>query len=343
MAGASWADAGRPSHVTAAKDRDGRYALYGLRQSGEIAFRVPLPARGHAAAIHPAAPEAVAFARRPGTFALVIDCATGRLMSTLEAPAGRHFYGHGAFSRDGERLFTTENAIESGEGRVGIWARADGYRRIGEVASGGIGPHEMVRLPGTDRFAVANGGIHTHPSTGREKLNLATMRPNLAYLDEAGRLTDVIEVPAELHQNSLRHLAVRADGTIACAFQWQGDVFEAPPLLALHREGPLRFVSAPEAAQRATQGYGGSVAFYDGGRRIALSAPRGGLLLDFDAESGFAGTARQTDICGVAAADRDALATDGLGIVHRWSGSLTPLARHALAFDNHLLRIAPVA
>ena len=32
-------------------------------------------------------------------------------------------------------------------------------------------------------FAVANGGIETHPDYEREKLNLATMKPNIAWID----------------------------------------------------------------------------------------------------------------------------------------------------------------
>jgi hypothetical protein len=68
----------------------------------DLVFQIPLPGRGHAAAIHPQKPQAVAFARRPGTFAVVTNCVTGQPSARLSAPAGRHFYGHGAFSRDGD-------------------------------------------------------------------------------------------------------------------------------------------------------------------------------------------------------------------------------------------------
>ena len=54
------------------------------------------------------------------------------------------------------------------------------------MPSGGIGPHEILRLPGARLLAIANGGIHTRPDTGREKLNLDTMRPNLTLMDEDG-------------------------------------------------------------------------------------------------------------------------------------------------------------
>ncbi|MEM7491317.1 MAG: DUF1513 domain-containing protein, partial [Pseudomonadota bacterium] len=106
----AWAALGDPAFLAAGRRPDGRFALHGLRADGAVAFRLPLPARGHAAAAHPTRPLAVAFARRPGTFALVIDCAEGREVRRLHAPDGRHFQGHGAFLDGGRVLATTENA-----------------------------------------------------------------------------------------------------------------------------------------------------------------------------------------------------------------------------------------
>jgi hypothetical protein len=176
-----WAAAGSPAYLAAAGLADGSFALLGLAKDGTELFRLPLPARGHAAAAHPERPEAVAFARRPGRFALVIDCAAGRVAAELAPPPGRAFQGHGAFSADGRTLFNTETAAE-GLGLVGIWDAAAGYRRIGETPSGGVGPHEIVLAPDGSRLAVANGGIATD-SDSRTPLNLATMRSNIAWLD----------------------------------------------------------------------------------------------------------------------------------------------------------------
>ena len=174
-----WAAAGSPVYLAAARDPSGDYALFGLDGTGHDIFRIPLPDRGHAAAAHPTAPEAVAFARRPGRFALVIDCVKGRVAHRLDAPEGRHFYGHGAFLQGGAILATSENEIDTGKGRIGLWSRAKGYARIGEIASGGVGPHEIRRWA-EDVLVVANGGIRTHPDSDREKLNIDDMRPNLS-------------------------------------------------------------------------------------------------------------------------------------------------------------------
>ncbi|MEM6487425.1 MAG: DUF1513 domain-containing protein [Pseudomonadota bacterium] len=338
-----WAAAGAPRFLAAARLPSGGYALLGLDAAGAERFRLPLPDRGHAAARHPFRAEAVAFARRPGAFALVIDCAAGALAAELTAPAGRHFYGHGAFTPDGALLLTTESDYEAGDGRIGLWDAAEGYRRVGELPSGGIGPHEIVGLPGRG-FAVANGGILTHPALGRAKLNLPTMRPNLALFSlEAGGPTRVVEPPEALRQNSIRHLAARADGTVAAALQWQGAADAAPPLLALLRPGDeaLTYLTAPERQQRLANNYAGSVAFSADGATVAITAPRGGRALAFQADSGaFAGTIAHEDICGVApAADNGGLLfTTGTGLVVRADGTAAA-GRHALAFDNHLVAI----
>ncbi|HBM41824.1 MAG TPA: DUF1513 domain-containing protein, partial [Sulfitobacter sp.] len=63
------------------------------------------------------------------------------------------------------------------------------------------------RLPGGDTLVVANGGIDTHPDSGRAKLNIPTMRPNLTYINDR-RILEQIELPHDMHRNSIRHLAV---------------------------------------------------------------------------------------------------------------------------------------
>ena len=340
-----WAAAGGPTYLAAAGLPDGGFCLLGLTGDGAETFRIALPDRGHAAAAHPSRPEAVAFARRPGTFALVIDCAEGTEVARLATPEGRHFFGHGAFSADGATLFTTENHIASGEGRLGVWDAADGYRRIGELSSGGTGPHEVRLMPGGARLAVANGGIETDPTSGRAELNLATMRANLAYLVAAsGEVADVLELPERLRLNSIRHIAASRDGTLAAALQWQGSALEAPPLLAVHRPeaAALELLAAAPDVQRRTRNYAGSVAVTDDGRRAAITTPRGGMLLVFDlAAPGEVEVIESTDICGVAAAAAGFAASTGQGIFLGGIGGGTAreVRLERLAFDNHLVRI----
>ncbi|UWQ78264.1 DUF1513 domain-containing protein [Leisingera sp. S132] len=336
----SWANAGSPAFLSAGKDASGTFLLAGLSETGGVLFRHPLPGRGHAAAAHPIRPEAVAFARRPGRFADVIDCRTGAALARLEPPAGHHFYGHGVFSPDGSRLFTTENDYENARGVIGVWDAADGYRRISAFSSGGIGPHDMLLRRDAPGLAVANGGIETHPDSGRAKLNLPDMRPNLSYLSLDGEMQEQMELPLELRLNSIRHLAVRADGTVGFATQWQGDLGEQVPTAGLHRPGSTpRLLAEDDARVLNMQGYGGSIAFSADGSQIGVTSPRGGVLQVMDTVSGvLLAEHRMADVCGLAPSATGFTATTGTGQVYAVSDiGLQPLHRADLAWDNHLI------
>ncbi len=338
----TWAEVGSPAFLTAGMKPEGAYVLCGLSDRGRIVFELPLPSRGHAAAGHPTLAEAVAFARRPGTFAIVIDCATGREKARLHAPAGRHFYGHGAFSADGDLLFTTENDFEAARGVVGVWDARNAYRRMGEFSSGGVGPHDIKLLPNGRTLAVANGGIETHPETGRAKLNLPAMRPALSYLSLEGRLEENIALEQSLRKNSIRHLAVAKDGTVAFAMQWQGDLTEHPPLLGLHRKGSSAELLG--TARRETErmaGYAGSVAFSLGMDRIAVTSPRGGVAQVFDVRTrGLIDQAEIEDVCGVAASAESFFLTSGLGYIVSDALTRRQTKRKISVFwDNHLVAV----
>ncbi|MEM6304271.1 MAG: DUF1513 domain-containing protein [Pseudomonadota bacterium] len=331
----SWAEAGNPALLSAAQTPNGRFVLCGLGSDGALRFQLPLPARGHAAAAHPDQPLAVAFARRPGRFAIVLDCRDGRETARLQAPEGRHFYGHGVFSADGRLLFTTENDYAAARGMVGVWDAARGFERVREFPSGGVGPHDIKRLPGTDILVVANGGIETHPETGRAKLNLATMRSNLSYLDAEGQVIEQVRLGPEHQRGSIRHLAVAGNGTVAFAMQWQGDLNSDLPLLGLHHRLASKLEMAEDTSVRATQGYLGSVAMSRDGRRTVTTSPRAGVALEFEGARLVTRTGL-ADVCGVAAADAGFTVTTGMGRVRPAVGAEVI---HPLAWDNHLVTI----
>lgn len=338
----SWAQLSPAHYLAAARQHDGHFQLAGLDARGHPRFTLALRERGHAAAVHPHHPEAVAIARRPGTRALVLDCLAGHALQTLFCPVGRHFQGHGVFDQAGHRLLTSENDYQAGEGVIGIWDTRDQYRRIDELPSHGIGPHDLRRLPQSDVLVVANGGIETHPHSGQAKLNVATMRPNLSYLDLYGRLLEQVVLPSSLHKASIRHLAIRKDGLVALALQWEGAMDRVIPLLGLHRLGQheITLLQAPMAVQQHMQGYAGSVAFSRHGERVAVTSPRGGQVQVFDVQKeAFIGALPLIDACGIAPGmEGDFLVTTGEGVL--WSLTdmrLNLLQRQNVQWDNHLI------
>lgn len=341
---ATWGDIGGPAFLSAAQMPDGSYRLFGLSADGGAMFSLPLPGRGHAGIAHPEAAEAVVFARRPGIFAQVIDCATGRGISQLQTPKGRHFYGHGVFSADGRYLFTPENDYEAGLGVIGTWDRARNYARTGEFPSGGTGPHEISRLPGTNILVVANGGIETHPDSGRSKLNLATMQPNLSYLSSRGELLETVELSPEMRLNSIRHLSVRTDGLVAFGMQWQGDRASSLPLLGFHRRGQKgQLAKGTDIRVDQMKGYAGSVVFSRSGAQVAVSSPRGGSVQLFDTKSLTLATSyRATDVCGIGVGggqDVFILTTGTGAIITLNTGLESARAYHEVNWDNHVVPV----
>jgi uncharacterized protein len=333
-----------PLYVGCRADDAEHYFTTAFGADGHVVFDIPLPGRGHGAAFRPTAAQCVVFARRPGTFAVVIDIDRGEALRRIDATSGRHFYGHGAFSPDGRYLFTTENDFETGRGMVGIRDAEDGYRQIGEFACQGIGPHELVLMPDGGTLAVANGGIRTHPDNDRAILNLDAMQPSLAYLDLAsGRLQDAFGLASRLHQLSIRHLTVNADGLVAMAMQYEGSKRDRVPLVGIHDGGEIRLLEAPPGIEHRMRHYAGSVAFDRSGRLLAVSCPRGNPITFWDAPTGrLIDQAEFADGCGVApaAAPGAFVITGGHGdvvTIKAGQGGRAPInVPGQIAWDNHL-------
>ncbi|MCB1885296.1 MAG: DUF1513 domain-containing protein [Geminicoccaceae bacterium] len=338
--------------VSCRREGEDRYQASGIGLDGALRFDLPLPGRGHSTAFRPDRPECVVFARRPGTFAVVIDHGADVALRRIDAPENRHFYGHGAFSPDGGTLFASENDFEGKRGIVGVYDARDGYRRIGEFESHGLGPHDLRLMPDQKTLMVANGGILTHPDFDRLKLNLPDMKPTLAFVDLAsGRLLDEAKLPPSLHKLSTRHLAFGADGVAAVAMQDEDDGPDLRPLVGVHRGGGIALLDLPEPDLRRMVRYTGSTAFDAGGRVLAVSAPRGNMVAfwEIGADAGadrWLGRLDLADACGVApdGAPGGFLVTSGTGRVVRFDARARTtqdvLPPGPGAWDNHTMRLA---
>ncbi|HUV32367.1 MAG TPA: DUF1513 domain-containing protein [Devosiaceae bacterium] len=330
--------------------RPGAFAFSGLDAAGSRLFDIPLPGRGHSVAVHPRAPLAVVFARRPGRFAVVVDWRRGQIAARIAPPDDRHFYGHGVFSGDGRLLYACENDFENRRGVIGIYATGRRFARVGEFPSFGIGPHDIHLLPDGVTLAVANGGIATHPDLRRVKLNIPTMAPSLVLLDRRdGGFEKKLQLAPSLHKASIRHLAQARAGRLVAAMQYEGPAGDLVPLIAVSEHGgPLRVFDKPAAAIRALRQYCGSVAFDRAGAMIAASSPRGGVLTFWEADTGaHLFTTEIADVCGVAAAGGAGrfLASSGRGdLFHvdvrgKRVARIGPPSAGGTAWDNHLVAV----
>lgn len=324
-------------YISCARTPDGAFAVALLSAAGEILSTLPLPSRGHAATLSPDHARAVVFGRRPSDFMVAIDLETFQQTALIKARDDRRFYGHGCYSADGKLLFASENAYEAADGVIGVYDAADGYRRIDEFLSGGVGPHQMILLRDKGAFAVANGGIETNPDFPRAKLNLTTMVSNLAYLDAAtGALQERIETPADLRQLSLRHLAETADGAIWLGGQYEGPPTDDAPLIGIHRRGERSFTFAgSHDANQALDNYIGSLVSSADGAEVALTSPRGGVIQVWRAhDRNLLSQDAIADVCGVTPAAQGFMSSDGAGRLWRQSKLLAH--RDGWSWDNHI-------
>lgn len=338
-------------YISACADVSGKYRICGFSSRGAMAFNLALPGRGHSFAVHPEGQVAVHFARRPQRFAHVIDLVHGVVIREFNAPFDRHFYGHGVFSQDGHFLYASENHFKRECGVIGVYDAMEGYRRSGELDSHGIGPHEIQLLSDGNTLVVANGGILTSPELPRVKLNIPTMAPSLCYIDRhEGTLLQKHRLAPDLHQLSIRHIAVGKDDAVAVAMQYEGPASDVVPLVAVcrtqHLRGsPLRLFKAPADVLRSMKQYCGSICFDSSSHVVAVSAPRGNQVGFWRADTGaYLSSMMVSDGCGVSAGSRpgEFLVSSGRGgivVADAWQGKarqLEPAFLGAFRWDNHM-------
>ncbi|MES0883811.1 DUF1513 domain-containing protein [Roseibium sp. SCP14] len=334
-----------PLFASAFKKADGNFGIGIVDELGQVLAQISLPGRGHGVAVSPDATRLAAFARRPGTFLIILRPFDQAEPELLTADTGRHYFGHGCFSKGGRLLYAVENDFDAARGVVGVYdISGPQTRRIGELDTHGIGPHDILLSHDGRTLIVANGGIETHPDKGREKLNLETMSPSVVFLDAAnGDLLARHGLDASLHQLSLRHMALDANGRAWVGGQFQGALSETPPLVTVFsRDEMPELREMPGAVASRLQNYIGSVTANAAGDVIATSAPRGGQTLFWDVANGtFLGTQAIPDGCGVAPIDQGSfLISDGNGGLSYVSDAEEPaeiLARPpGFSWDNHM-------
>ena len=266
-----------------AQGRDSEnYSLGWVNPTSESSDNVATKFRGHGLCQNPAKREQIImFSRRPGTQGIRLNITTNEQDGVFDCAEDRHMHGHGCYSADGKLLFCAETKISTGEGKITV-RDSETLELINEFSSFGIGPHEIALMPDGFTLVVANGGLLTHPDSGREILNLNTMRSTLSYIDSrTGKLISEHLLPET--KASIRHLNVAEDGTVAIALQVQRKAMthnELTPLAAIHKPGQeIKLLAAPEALMVKLNDYMGSVVIHNETRLAAFTSPKGDLAM----------------------------------------------------------------
>jgi hypothetical protein len=331
-----------PLLLSARDDADGRHYAVGYRLDGTRVFATPVSERCHDVYAHPHLPLAVFVGRRPSRESYLIDSRDGTLLQVLASPPDRHFYGHGVFHASGDWFYTTENdTADAGRGVLGVY-RVEARRmvRAEEHSTHGIGPHQLLWMPDGETLVVANGGIRTEADS-REMMNLDAMEPSLVLLRRDGTLISKEQLPEQM--NSVRHLAVAADGTVVSGQQYEGDPMDRAPLLAIKRPGqPFQAFPLGEAQRQTMNQYTASLAIHDSLRLLAVTAPRGNKVFFWDLDSAeLRDEIHLPDCAGVAAVEQGFVVSSGQGRCRLVDCTgehfvSTPLQLPAGLWDNHL-------
>ena len=221
-------------------------------------------------------------ARRPGNEVVLLD-EVSKDVRLIQAPTGRHFYGHVAFDKHGQAWFT-ENDYQTG--RALLVCRTGRYldQVISEIDLEGIGPHEIAFLEDGETAVVGLGGIETHPDFPRKKLNLDSMDSECLLVDTVNRRVISRERPLD-PQLSLRHLDT-SDDQLVIAAQYQGPKYEQFPLVYI-KDGASKLVplSAPETVWRSMNQYIASVQIHSSKSEVLVTCPRSNSVHLFSLKS----------------------------------------------------------
>ena len=196
----------------------------------------------------------------------------------------------------------------------------------------------------TGHLVVANGGIQTHPDTGREKLNLETMRSSIVFVDpNDGRLIAKHETPDTLQQLSLRHLAFDENGNCYFGGQHQdGGVTDAPMAGSISVSGRVQFWA--ELRSAALNNYVTSIAAVPGQSLVALSSARANSVLLVNTVTGkVIDTYSEFDVSGVVSNGASVITSSGEGSINQRMVNADGESVHQVSmwnpdvhWDNHM-------
>ena len=155
-------------------------------------------------------------------------------------------------------------------------------------------------------------------------------------------------LPSELHQCSIRHMDINQHNQVAIAMQYQGELYDSVPLIAMHKRGSaIQTLQQPETVRQRMKQYCGSARFDRSGDYFAISAPRGDLVTVWQRDGRFIDSIRVRDGCGLAATAESGsfVFSSGNGNCYHYSvhnrkkRKLPAASERPLAWDNHMVSV----
>ncbi len=335
-------------YLSACKNNIGQHFMAAFDQNGKILYQHPLSYRGHSLSINYSLQQVYCFSRRPGNTIDIISF-NGKRIYQVSALKNRHFYGHGAYDATQNYLYTTENNLDTTEGLISIRDINNTLSVKKELYSYGIGPHTVEISKDNQFLIIANGGVKTHPQTGRKKLNLIDMTSSLVFLHKStGKLHRKITLGDELQFNSIRHIALGKDNEVFIALQNQWPNKKTEVLLAHYdyindKTTPIRI---PDILQNKLNHYLGDIVLDQSQQFFASSSPKGNTILFYDIANHRFLSDKLEDTCGIQSTDRpgEFIVSSGQGYILRYSIERKGINKKLLSYhpniqwDNHIIK-----
>lgn len=157
----------------------------------------------HGFTTKPGSPHIAAVFEKRGPGAALLDLADMRRLGMIRAKPGRHYYGHGVYSQDGEKLFVVEIDLETHAGLLSV-RETKTYREIEAFPTYGDRPHDCVPIDDGKVLVITNGG----GALGSKS------EPCVTYVDVASRkLLEKIQFSDP--KINAGHVAIAPDGSLA--------------------------------------------------------------------------------------------------------------------------------
>ncbi len=287
--------------LSACTDNNNKHYVTASTVDGQLYYKILIPERAHDSMYDVKNHHALYFGRSPSQNIYIVDVINRSLVKTITANKYRHFYGHGVLDKTSQYLYVTENNYKEGKGCIGVYDINEGYNKVNEFDSHGIGPHQLLLLPNQKTLVVANGGLLKHPSQPKKILNESNFNSCLSYIDsQTGTLLGRYD--CAFPKNSLRHMAVNSEGKVLIGAQsYAGD--PTIPLIFSHQgESTLTPFKAEEFIWQSHNQYTGSLAVKE--NTLAVTSPRGNIISFWDINTNtFLSKNNHNDIAGLLAYD----------------------------------------
>jgi uncharacterized protein len=257
-------DTGRMTHVLCVFDLD-----------GDRSRAISTDFFGHGLAFHPTDRSRVVVFEKKGPGACEIDLSAGRVTRPITTPPERAFYGHGAFSRDGQVLFATENHLATRNGLIVI-RDATTHQVLGEFPTHGQSPHDCLLIDGGKTLAVTNGGGPLESEA----------LPSVTFVDVAS--TKLLErLTFTTPRINAGHLALSAKrDVVAISAPREGLPKEALGGVTMRTgSGPFETMASPQEVIGRMVGESLSVCIDEDRRVVAVTNPDGNIVTFWDLDA----------------------------------------------------------